>query len=184
MISLAQWHVPSKTDSLATLLWSYVHPIRPGRRRNMECTNLLHGLWMSVSYFFHLPKLWAMALMECLYQSHPSRDHIGSFPSFILNHGSRRSSHLRWPAMDTSIINIYNLHSLRLRLGNLWVETYLHFSSPGCLWGYRFTPQIWLRRPLQVEKLHTRTYWSFDLATSESYHSWLLWSSLCFLDEQ
>ena len=95
MISLAQWHVPSKTDSLATLLWSYVHPIRPGRRRNMECTNLLHGLWMSVSYFFHLPKLWAMALMECLYQSHPSRDHIGSFPSFILNHGSRRSSHLR-----------------------------------------------------------------------------------------
>ena len=43
--------VPSKTDSLATLFRNYVHPIRLGRRRNMECTNLLHGLWMSVSYF-------------------------------------------------------------------------------------------------------------------------------------
>ena len=43
--------VPSKTDSLATLLWNYVHPIRQEWRRIMECTNLLHGLWMSVSYF-------------------------------------------------------------------------------------------------------------------------------------
>ena len=33
--------VPSKTDSLATLLWNYVHPIRQGWRRNMECMSPL-----------------------------------------------------------------------------------------------------------------------------------------------